>query len=614
MEKNGNRKFGEYIAEMRAEKEVTMEQLCNGLCSASYMARIEQSNRQPDKLLQDRLLERLGVAPTDYENLLDRPEYDRWKKRQQLQRAIKERKWELANQRLQRYQQEYNMKNPLEKQYVLEIEAQIRSNTQGQEGLSEIYREAIDLTIPDYGQRGLGGQILSAYELNLILEYMRCSRNTNRKETIEGTIQEVITYVENSALDEISKAKLYPKAVVILWGTKRGDYDAYEELLKQCEKGIHILRDACRLYYLWELLSMRLELLITVDPFHSQQEKWRETKEWKTALENLYEENDIPVAMYESCYFREENEIYCISDVIRIRRNMLGMSRTELCREICDIKTLRRLEDKGVKTQRAIVKELLSRLKLPTVTYKTELQTDSPEARRLMRQLRDEATQYNAEKMEILMEQIKKRIPMDDPVNQQVMSRYGLLVGWMKGSITQKDYMQKLAETLEMTVPLSAALADGERYMTNEEIMCIQNIVLEKNPEDMFQRKCAIALKNFYKQIEAEESIDAYISMYEAVMCVVGSYLGNQERYDESDEIEQQILRESLLSRRVIVISDCLYNILWNDKEGRKKNIPHTKRRDIRHDLEQCIIWSGFIKDSYDGAFYKRKLEELQKM
>jgi predicted RND superfamily exporter protein len=216
--------------------------------------------------------------------------------------------------------------------------------------------------------------------------------------------------------------------------------------------------------------------------------------------------------------------------------------------------------------------------------------------------------------MEILMEQIKKRIPMDDPVNQQVMSRYGLLVGWMKGSITQKDYMQKLAETLEMTVPLSAALADGERYMTNEEIMCIQNIVLEKNPEDMFQRKCAIALKNFYKQIEAEESIDAYISMYEAVMCVVGSYLGNQERYDESDEIEQQILRESLLSRRVIVISDCLYNILWNDKEGRKKNIPHTKRRDIRHDLEQCIIWSGFIKDSYDGAFYKRKLEELQKM
>ena len=63
-------RFGEYISKLRKEKEFSLEQLSDGLCAISMLSRIERGEREPDKLLQNRVLTRLGVVPENYENCL----------------------------------------------------------------------------------------------------------------------------------------------------------------------------------------------------------------------------------------------------------------------------------------------------------------------------------------------------------------------------------------------------------------------------------------------------------------------------------------------------------------------------------------------------------------
>lgn len=74
--------FGKYLTELRRKYNVSMNVVCDGICDQSVMSRIENGEREVSKLVQDRLLGRLGVAPENFENMVFSDEYERWKVRQ----------------------------------------------------------------------------------------------------------------------------------------------------------------------------------------------------------------------------------------------------------------------------------------------------------------------------------------------------------------------------------------------------------------------------------------------------------------------------------------------------------------------------------------------------
>ena len=88
--------------------------------------------------------------------------------------------------------------------------------------------------------------------------------------------------------------------------------------------------------------------------------------------------------MFEYCYLYVEKGVSCVSDVIRIRRKMLGMSVAKLSDGICTERTLRRIENRQSTSQMAIVTELFGRLGLSPELTRTDLVTEKPEARQLM--------------------------------------------------------------------------------------------------------------------------------------------------------------------------------------------------------------------------------------
>ena len=117
--------FADLLKAQTKKRGVLIEALCEGLCSQSMFTRICNGERSADKLLRERLMQRLGLSDTRNESFLFRDEYEKWKLRQQILNCINREQFEQAEELLQKYKSRVSMKNNLEQQFCLVMETQI---------------------------------------------------------------------------------------------------------------------------------------------------------------------------------------------------------------------------------------------------------------------------------------------------------------------------------------------------------------------------------------------------------------------------------------------------------------------------------------------------------
>lgn len=604
-------RFGEYIVNLRKEKQISLNQLSDGLCDPSLLHRFERGEREAPKLLQNRILTRLGAVPENYENFLYYKEYCRWEKRQGILHYILEENMEEAKGLLEAYRLEYDMTEPLEKQFYLAMLVQIRRyEGAGDEEIGILFKEALELTVPEIEERGFRGRILSLEELNLLLEYMHCQNFFISLLFYE----ELLEYIETMDGTQLAMAKIYPKAVYYYYTTWKQSQEQSEEqllrLLELCDKAIELLRNANRMFYLWELFCMKEELIPMLPEKMSASPEicmgLEQCRNWRETLEEIYREYGCTIAMYEFCYLYVESENYCIGDVIRIRRKMLGMSMHKLCDGICTERTVSRLERNETEPRKDIVRKLFDRLNLSTELCRTELVTDSQEAIRLYEELKLQIDNQNSESVAHILEQLKTLVSLDIPTNYQAIYRNEIISEDNAGKITKEEYIMKMKMALEKTVSYQAAISLGDKYLTNEEISCVQNIMVELDIHSSEIRKCVTSLEDYCNGIKYPRN---YFRVYEFIMAAVSSYYGDIGEYENSDEIKSRIIKLSLQSRRIRSIHGALYGMQWNREHKMRKEVGEKSVQSII-DLKKCIQFARLCKDIYRISMYKMKLDE----
>jgi len=592
-------RFGEYISNLRKEKQISLEQLCDGLCAISMLSRFERGEREPDKLLQNRFLTRLGVVPENYENFLYYDDYRRWEKRQGILHYILEENIEEAKTLLEAYRKEYKMQEALEQQFYLAMLAQIRRNEGAKaEELADLFEKALQLTVPEIDTRSFRKRILSLEELNLLLEYRYCKRQGVSMNFYENLLE----YIDKMEQTVLAKAKIFPKAVYYYYEAwkERGDINLTDvkHLLVLCDTAIEVLRDANRMFYLWELFCMREELAeylpISEKEHEGMQKRYNECRGWKETLEELYREYGITLAMYEYCYLYVESENYCIGDVIRIRRKMLGLSQEKLSLGICDSRTVSRLERHMRKPQKEIVQQLFERLNLPTELCRTELVTDNPEAVEKYRELRKINNEKGHVKVAEILQELKDLISIDIPSNRQALLRKETMSLFDYGKISKEEYVNRMKEALQCTIPYDKAVGSEDKYLTNEEIYCIQNIILELDWSRTVRKECVDALIGYCDKFIFSE---CYIRIYQFIMAAVAWYLGDAEEYDRSVEYNNMILKILLKNRRLGGIHEALYAVIWSKEQEYRKNGRYIGKNVVCRELCKCIQIGDLVRN-----------------
>lgn len=645
--------FGRYLNSLREKGNISMAAVCDGICDTSTLSRIENGKKEVSKLVQDRLLGRLGVTSENFENMVFCDEYDRWKLMQEIVKLVQHEEMDRASALLDKMEKDLSIKKRrgigddldaiLEMQFYLCMKAQIRcyQNADAKE-VGNLYYEALKQTITIFKGKNVGkaafeGRYFSVEEINLIIEYCRYMPVANGLVCIRA----VVEFIDQRFTNKLAKAKVYPKAIYYLYllEKRNGLYSQikYKRLLKQATEAIECLRDALRSYYLCELLDMKMELIkccvgSEISEWEAAgadfnvmghidtdfEDRYGNTDEYSTesqyawcrinryVLEELHQRAGVKHYMCESSYIYADTEVYCIEEVIQTRRKMLGMSLSKLSAGICSERTVSRLEKKEAKTQRPIIHQLFVRLGLSGELNRIEIISSDAEVHEMFSRLRVCFNDREYDKVDELLDIIATRVDTEIAQNKQVLARMRACSMYRSEKIGGREFIRLIREALEYTIPYKVVVADIPKYMTNEELTCVRNIMGTKLYGEPEVRQCCDILLEMYEP--KENTINNCIGMYAFTMGPVASYMGDCGMYDKGDEKDNIIFANSLYNRRIVGITGSLYDMLWNDMQRQSKKIAMHRGIAYSDELKRCIILSLLARRKKDYRFYSEKL------
>lgn len=566
--------FHKFLKRVRREEKIYLEQLAEGLMTVSQLARIEKGQRPIPKNMRDRLLGRLGISSDLYENLLNIEDYAAWVHQRNILYAIERRDTLGAQALIDAYEKEAPVYDRIKQQFCLVMRAEVLRQQGADPGrTAACYDEAVRCTVPDIEHLCLEKKLLCIQEIDMILEY----EFYHKDEDFAEKCRDLMTFVENAVYDDLSKVKVYPKIAFYYLREVSSKQDGWSkenwnEGLKVCNRAVEMLRDAGRAFFLLELLEIKskiLECMKTKTEDEKLQAEYEECTELTALLKKLSAECDVPAYMQDCTYLYQQRWVFYIGDVLRIRREMYGLTQKELSKGICSVRTLRRAEKKEANMQHALVSALLRKLGLSKEFQRARIVTNDREVLRLKREILVCRNNRNFEQCRKLFIQIREKISLDIPENRQYLADLEASLDWKEGKISKEEFAAREEKVLRCTLTAKDFFRADEIYLTEMELSCICKKIQGLNEEtkkshiefllhffDIFERKC--------------KTLD-HIVMYEFVMSCVASELGDMGKFQISTDLDKRVLKMSLSCKRICTVDGVLYNILWNEIEQQKQ-------------------------------------------
>ncbi len=621
--------YHKFLKSMRKSQHVTLEQVALGVYTKSGMSRIESGERLPDKLVRDRLTARLGISGEEYEEYMLPREYKQWECRMDIIRCINKKDIAGAEEKIASYAENYNT-NQVDIQFPMAMRFMVmKMKGCSDDELYKKVREAMDCTVLDVDGALDGVHLLADQELNLIMEYVRLRKEVIPERDLSewklSTYYKIRTYVENSRLDKIARAKVCSKlgcfvAEHVLAECENTEpFEVKEHLLKAlelCNCAVESLRDSVRLYYFVELNEYRMKLIdalrvISVIGDDAEvTELYNTSKAWANLLDEMYKENDLPTYMENDTHLYTETECNNVNEVIRIRRAMMGLTREKFCGNDGEIRTLFRIENKGENPTMATVRDMLDRCGICAEYKRARVISSDVEALELAEQLIMEVNTGNYEKALTTHQILCEKLDLDIVFNEQEMKRVEFMILKNLNRVSKEEYREILTDILECTVALKTVGRDCEKYFTLSELACIHDFA--KFTEGKDSNLCWKYLEKIcFDVLEKEEIESSRFHTYEFLMLRCANDLGDSGRYNESINVSKKMLKESLRNKRMFYLVDCEYNIFWNQQK-----LVSIENKSISDEiyfqlLSRGVMLSNLSKKSNWKNFFQRKINEI---
>ena len=194
--------MGLFIHTAREAKGYTMEEISHGVCSIPTLSRIEAGERVVDYIMIEALLERMKIAKSEYEFVLDNEDYDEYMQREEIRRLIEQKKYKQAEEKLLEYEKEHG-EEFLHEQFIFLQKGLLKKNKQEIGEAEKLFKKAICISAPDYQQIVLNRGILSDTELTCLAELIQCIEDSKEREKKQKELYEYFKWCR-------VREKLYP--------------------------------------------------------------------------------------------------------------------------------------------------------------------------------------------------------------------------------------------------------------------------------------------------------------------------------------------------------------------------------------------------------------------
>ena len=626
--------MGRLIAGARKKKNISLEELSQGVMSAEDLNFIEKDDEYADKTTWDFLLGRLGISPLIYECYMEQEEYDLFKARKEMREISNQimSNGLMSNERL-RSKNTAQLKllaDQLEKrsQRYAALLNNVKNITAA---IHQIFLANMKGYVILAKQRG---QLCKADALKLHMEsewkriYSSDAVSWIQKphKVLMAVYEQEMLFLLAQGYEENGEIKKAIQILTWLWQQRKkgGDPEentrvlsfaawklaALEWNINRQEKAMEICQEAIDRSIQAEsfrgLLPLLKQRLFFEKQLKCSQEEWDEQEKTIGVIDELFAEfHENPYGLFVLTTFENAR---IADEIIRIRRKEQNLTQTKLSEGILEPESYSRFECGKRKLRWAKKKKLLERLGERGNKVTLLLESDDPDVVEEYQRIQDSSYR---EKYDLLKEKIydlKGKLDKTSKINRQFIlhMQNNIDVRFFQ-ILERKQIKMKRQKEIKETASKFDTVSIQEHGWSRTEIAIIKNIANAYRDDKKVEIAISIlrkAIESFDKETIGQES--ACLGK-QLLWETLATYLGDVEKYEDAIFYAKKGMKKILESGSAKGISGELYEIAWNERERKAKPEIYQKK------YFQALKFTILFQEREFIIFLKQREQEYKK-
>ena len=626
--------MGRLIAGARKKKNISLEELSQGVMSAEDLNFIEKDDEYADKTTWDFLLGRLGISPLIYECYVEQEEYDLFKARKEMREISNQimSNGLMSNERL-RSKNTAQLKllaDQLEKrsQRYAALLNNVKNITAA---IHQIFLANMKGYVILAKQRG---QLCKADALKLHMEsewkriYSSDAVSWIQKphKVLMAVYEQEMLFLLAQGYEENGEIKKAIQILTWLWQQRKkgGDPEentrvlsfaawklaALEWNINRQEKAMEICQEAIDRSIQAEsfrgLLPLLKQRLFFEKQLKCSQEEWDEQEKTIGVIDELFAEfHENPYGLFVLTTFENAR---IADEIIRIRRKEQNLTQTKLSEGILEPESYSRFECGKRKLRWAKKKKLLERLGERGNKVTLLLESDDPDVVEEYQRIQDSSYR---EKYDLLKEKIydlKGKSDKTSKINRQFIlhMQNNIDVRFFQ-ILERKQIKMKRQKEIKETASKFDTVSIQEHGWSRTEIAIIKNIANAYRDDKKVEIAISIlrkAIESFDKETIGQES--ACLGK-QLLWETLATYLGDVEKYEDAIFYAKKGMKKILESGSAKGISGELYEIAWNERERKAKPEIYQKK------YFQALKFTILFQEREFIIFLKQREQEYKK-
>ena len=626
--------MGRLIAGARNKKNISLEELSQGVMSAEDLNFIEKDDEYADKTTWDFLLGRLGISPLIYECYVEQEEYDLFKARKEMReisnqimsnglmsnerlRSKNTAQLKLLADQLEKRSQKYAALLNNVKNITAAIHQIFLANMKGYVILAKQRGElckadALKLHMESEWKRIYSSDavswiqkphnvLMAVYEQEMLF---LLAQGYEENGEIEKAIQ-ILTWLwqqrkKGGDPEENTRVLFFAawKLAALEWNINR-----QEKAMEICQEAIDRSIQAESFRGLLPLLKQRL---FFEKQLKWNQEEWDEQEKTIGMIDELFAEFQVnPYGLFVLTTFENAR---IADEIIRIRRKEQNLTQTKLSEGILEPESYSRFECGKRKLRWKKKKKLLERLGERGNKVTLLLESDDPDVVEEYQRIQDSSYR---EKYDLLKEKIydlKGKLDKTSKINRQFIlhMQNNIDVRFFQ-ILERKQIKMKRQKEIKETASKFDTVSIQEHGWSRTEIAIIKNIANAYRDDKKVEIAISIlrkAIESFDKETIGQES--ACLGK-QLLWETLATYLGDVEKYEDAIFYAKKGMKKILESGSAKGISGELYEIAWNERERKAKPEIYQKK------YFQALKFTILFQEREFIIFLKQREQEYKK-
>lgn len=265
--------LGIVLSYYRKKYKFSQTQLCEGICSAATLSRIEVSNNDIDSLMSECLLGRLGKEVTQFEIILNDEDYNLWKMRNEIERYIKKKDYDKADNLLEDYKKNTVSNHHLHTQFYMLNKSKIKIEKGFEkEDICKTLFDSLSLTKPDLNSEE--EKLYNMFEIEHILLLLELDYDGWKEKDFEIELLKLFKYVDKTySGNKREKAGIDIYMQLIRYEERLSDD---RKIMKYADEVIDFLSKQRSLNYVAEVHYIKAK---AIERYFRNKENWESEKQ-----------------------------------------------------------------------------------------------------------------------------------------------------------------------------------------------------------------------------------------------------------------------------------------------------------------------------------------------